>query len=146
MACARGALSEIATCWRRSQPAPPALPLRLPLRLQDAARQIEADARRLAAAGPGQATGLAADVAGSFASFRRDIACARAMTCAPGSTGAGDGLLWDSVVGALHRAGSRLPSLLAHHATVTDWPPATPGEHGGRAAPRPSPGQSVLQN
>ena len=127
IACARGALCEIATCWRRSLPALPGLPLRLPLRLQDAARQIEADARCLAAAEPGQTAGLAADVAVRFGSFRHDIASAQALTRVPGSTGAGDELLWNSVTDALHRAGSRLLSLLAFHAAVTDWPLATPG-------------------
>lgn len=134
IACARGALYEIATCWRRSLPTMPDLPLRLPLRLQDAARQIEADARFLAAAGPGHAAGLAADVAGRFDSFRHDIASAQALTRVPGSAGIGDELLWDSVADALNRAGSRLLSLLALNAAVTGWPLAT-------AASRPASGQ-----
>jgi len=117
IACIRGALSEIATCWRRSLPRLPGLPLRLPLQLHDTARQIEADAFCLADVNPGQAAGLATDMAARLASFQHDIAAARAMTHAPGSTGAGEQLLWDSVADARDRAGSRLPGLLVHQVT-----------------------------
>jgi hypothetical protein len=43
-----GALSEIATCWRRAWQSMPELPLDLPLRLHDATRQLAADMRELA--------------------------------------------------------------------------------------------------
>src|SRR6266849_4016730 len=93
LACTRGALSEIATCWRRSLSCSPGLPPGLPLHLEDAARAIEADIARLVEAGPNQSPGLAVDVAGRFAAFRQDIASARAMTGARDAADAGDSLL-----------------------------------------------------
>src|ERR1022692_34763 len=80
LARVRGALSEIATCWRRSLSCLPELPPRLPLQLEDTARAIQADVLRLVDAGPNQSAGLAVEVAGRFAAFRQDITSARAMT------------------------------------------------------------------
>jgi hypothetical protein len=120
LACADGALSEIATCWRRSMSCLPELPPRLPLQLQRSARRIEADARSLADAGQGQAPGQARDLAARFAEFRHDFACARAMTSPPGSADAGDALLWDSAGAALDRAGDRLLRLILDLVTVAD--------------------------
>jgi hypothetical protein len=117
LACVQGALSEIETCWRRSgQPAG-----RLLLRLRDAAREIEADARSLEAGGLGQPCGPLAEVAKRFHALRQGIAGARAMTCGPGAIGAGDHLLWESVEGAMDRAGSRLLCLIVHLVRVTGW-------------------------
>jgi hypothetical protein len=122
LACASGALSEIATCWRRSFWCLPELPSGLPLRLQDSARRIGADARSLADAG--QAPGPAAELAERFAEFRNDFDCARDMTRAPGSADAGDALLWDSADAALNRAGARLLHLILELATAGDPVPA----------------------
>jgi hypothetical protein len=134
LACAQEALAEIETCWRRSLPW---LPATLPLRLRDEARQIEADARSLAAGGPSQPSGPALEVAGRFAALRRDVAAARAMTCGPGTAEAGDDLMWDVAEGALRRAASCLLSLIVHRTPVTGWsldPAPSPGAPAGQAA------------
>jgi hypothetical protein len=112
LACARGALSEIATCWRRSLSRLPGLPMALPLQLEYAVRVIEADVARLVVAGPDQPPGLAVDVAERFAAFRRDIAAARAITAGPDAADAGDALLWESADRALRRAGTLLLRLI----------------------------------
>lgn len=116
LACAGGALSEIATCWRRSFACQPGLPPGLPLRLQDCARRIEAGARSLA--GPGQPPGPTADLTERFAEFRHDFDRARDLTRAPGSADAGDALLWDSADAALNRAGDRLRLLTIDQAVA----------------------------
>jgi hypothetical protein len=134
LACARGALSEIATCWRRSQSCQPGLPVALPLRLADAARAIEAHVARLVAAGPDQPPGLAVEVAGGFAAFRRDIAAARAMTGARDAADAGDALLWESADRALRRAGALLLRLILRLVTDTDWSPSDSDAPAGRPA------------
>ena len=55
LATVSGALSEIATTWRRALPCRPDLPLDLPQRLADMARRLAADIRSLGAAGtPGR--------------------------------------------------------------------------------------------
>jgi hypothetical protein len=134
LACARGALSEIATCWRRSRSCQPGLPMALPLQLEDAAHTIESDVARLVAAGPDQSPGLAMDVAGRFAAFRQDIAAARAMTGALGATDAGDALLWESADRALRRAGTLLLRLILQLVTDTDWSPTDSAAPAGRPA------------
>lgn len=133
LACVQGALSEIETCWRRSgQPAG-----RMVL-LREAARQIEADARSLEAGGPGQPCGPPAEVAKRFHALRQGIADARAMTCGPGTVGAGDNLLWESAEEAMDRAGICLLCLIVHLVRVTGWSlDSTQG-------PGASPGQAVL--
>jgi len=142
LACADGALSEIATCWRRSLSRLPGLPPGLPLRLQDSARRIEADARSLAGAARGQAPGPALDLAERFAEFRREVACARTMTDRPGGAEAGDALavgdalLWDTADAALDRAGDRLLHLLVDIVTPADSPSGPPTAPGSR--PRPT--------
>jgi hypothetical protein len=45
LATVSGTLEEISTTWRRAWLTRPELPLRLPLRLQDTARQLTADIR-----------------------------------------------------------------------------------------------------
>jgi uncharacterized protein YfiM (DUF2279 family) len=120
LACCSGALSEIATCWRRSQSLLPDLPPGLPLQLQDSARRMGADARSLAGAGPGAVPGPAADLAQRFAAFRQDFACARDMTRhAWTSRHAGDALLWDSADAALNSAGNHV-RLIIEQGRVTD--------------------------
>jgi hypothetical protein len=134
MDCARGALSEIATCWRRSQSRLPGLPPGLPLHLEDAARALEADVVLLVDAGPDQSPALAMDVAGRFAAFRQDIASARDMTGARPGADAGDALLWESADRALRRAGSRLLCLIVQLVKDADWSPTGSPAPAGRAA------------
>lgn len=133
LARVRGALSEIATCWRRSPSRLPELPLGLPLQLEDAARSIEADVARFVAAGPDQSPDLAVEVTGRFAAFRREIAVSRAMTRGPDAACAGDALLWESADDALRRAGSRLLCLILLLVTDTDCSPADAPAPAGRA-------------
>ncbi len=111
LAAADGALSEIATCWRRAAPVMPALPVGLPVRLQEAARLLEADARKLAGAEPAQRAGLAREVSARVAELRRGVASARSRTQGPGADATGDAELWDSVTAALGRADGQLHGL-----------------------------------
>ncbi len=122
LACCSGALSEIATCWRRSQSLLPELPPGLPLQLQDSASRMGADARSLAGPVAGELTEPGADptdLAERFAAFRQDFACARDLT-RPDWTSrhAGDALLWDSADEALNRAGRHLRAILAQATPV----------------------------
>ena len=113
LACCSGALSEIATCWRRSQSVLE-LPPGLPLQLRDSASRIGADARSLAGKSTAQVPGPAADLAERFAAFRQDFACARDLTRpAWTSRHAGDALLWATADEALNRAGNHLRVILA---------------------------------
>ena len=57
LATVSGALSEIATTWRRALPCRPDLPLDLPQRLADMARRLAADIRSLGAPGAPGAPG-----------------------------------------------------------------------------------------
>lgn len=100
-----GTLSEIATVWRRGWQDRPQLPLSLPVRLQDTARQLATDARCLGDAELARAS----RVAGQIAALSADAAAARAVTCGPGSPGIGDALLWESLTAALDRASARIP-------------------------------------
>ncbi len=109
LACVSGTLIEIATTWRRAWQDMPQLPLGLPLRLQDAARQLAAAARPLGDDGPGWVPGQAEILAGQLSALCAQAAAARAITCGPGGPGIGDALLWDSVSAALDRAAARLP-------------------------------------
>jgi hypothetical protein len=95
-----GVLSEIATVWRRAQTYLPDLPPGIPVRLQDAARQLTAGVRSLAAAGPGQPSDLALRAAGELFALKDDIASARAKTNGPGIPDLGDARLWESLSAA----------------------------------------------
>lgn len=106
---ASGMFSEIATVWRRGWQDMPQLPPGLPVRLQDTARQLAADARSLGEAGPARAPIRAARLAARLAVLSADSAAARALTCGPGSPGIGDALLWQSITEALDRAAARVP-------------------------------------
>lgn len=106
-----GLLSEIATTWRRAWGSRPELPLDLPGRLQDTARQLAADIRELSSPGPGQGSEQARSVRARLSAFRDDIASAQAMTCGQGMLSAGDAALWEDLRAALDRAGTRLAGL-----------------------------------
>ena len=127
LATVSGALSEIATTWRRARPCRPDLPLDLPQRLADMARRLAADIRSLAAAGapgapgaPGQdrAPGLAREVSIRMAALSQGADYARAIT-AGGGADVGDASLWELLRPALRRTGRPLTtSLPANLASV----------------------------
>jgi len=89
LAAASGALSEIATTWRRD------LPLGLPQRLADTAQHLAANVQLLAATGYGKAPGMPTELAREMSALRDEIAAARAMTRGPGDPGVGDAGLWE---------------------------------------------------
>lgn len=111
LAVADGALSEIATCWRRAAQATPALPVELPVRLQEAARLLEVDARTLTGTDPARRAGLAREVSARVAELRRDVALARSRTQGANRPETGDAALWDRVTEALGRADGQLHSI-----------------------------------
>lgn len=104
-----GALSEIATTWRRARACRPDLPLALPQRLADTAGELAADARSLAEAGQEKTLCLPPSLAGRISKLREEVAAAHAVTCGPGASGVGDAQLWGSLSAALDRAAARLP-------------------------------------
>jgi hypothetical protein len=118
LATVSGALSEIATTWRRALPCRPDLPLDLPQRLADMARRLAADIRALAAAGapeaPGQdrAPDLAREVTIRMSALSQGADYARAIT-AGGAADVGDTPLWDLLRPALRRTGRTLTTSLA---------------------------------
>jgi hypothetical protein len=114
-----GTLSEIATVWRRAGPYLPGLPVILPERLHDAARELTAGIQALADAGPGQCPDPPLHAADRFRGLEQDIAAARAMTCGAGIADVGDRGLWQSLSGPLHRAGTRLTALRPHLITAS---------------------------
>jgi hypothetical protein len=147
LAVVSGALSEIATCWRRAQSSGRELPADRPLHLQDAVQQMEADVRSLAGGNPDQRADLALTVAGRFNMLRADIASAQSRSQVAGIHTAGDAELWNSAAEALRRAGTRLLTLVLAVSAVTNWsvnrtPPAGASkpwiliELGSQAAPR----------
>jgi hypothetical protein len=105
LATVSGALSEIATTWRRALPCRPDLPLDLPQRLADMARRLAADIRSLGAPGvpgtPGEerAPGLAREV-----SIR--------MSALSQGADVGDTPLWELLRPALRRTGRTLTTSL----------------------------------
>jgi hypothetical protein len=99
LATASGALSEIATTWRRAQAGRPDLPPGLPQRLADTAQHLAADAWLLT--GKDEAPGMPASLARQMSALRHDVAAARAMTHGPGDPGVGDAALWESIGPAL---------------------------------------------
>lgn len=107
LATVSGALSEIATTWRRARPCRPDLPLDLPQRLADMARRLAADIRSLAAPGaPGQ--DLAREVAIRMSALSQGADYARAITAGGGAADVGDTPLWELLRPALRRTGRTL--------------------------------------
>ena len=99
-----GTLSEIATVWRPALPYRPELPLTLPMRLQDSARQLAADILARTGTCPGQPTDLALPLTEQLSALKESIAGAQAMTCRPGLPKVGDDRLWESLDAALRQA------------------------------------------
>jgi hypothetical protein len=108
LATVSGALSEIATTWRRALPSRPDLPLDLPQRLADMARRLAADATSLAAAGQQPAPGLALSVATRISVLSEGADYARAITSDGRGVMVGDASLWEVLRPALRRTGRRL--------------------------------------
>lgn len=107
LATVSGALSEIATTWRRALPSRPDLPLALPQRLADMARRLAADATSLAAAGQQPAPGLALSVATRISALIEGADYARAITAGGSGMAVGDASLWETLRPALRRTGRR---------------------------------------
>jgi hypothetical protein len=127
LATVSGALSEIATTWRRALPCRPDLPLDLPQRLADMARRLAADIRSLGAARAGGAPGtaeapgapgrdrapdLAREVAIRMSALSQGADYARAITAGGGTAGVGDAPLWELLRPALRRTGRALTTSL----------------------------------
>jgi hypothetical protein len=118
LATVSGALSEIATTWRRALPCRPDLPLDLPQRLADMARRLAADIRSLGAAGapggPGQdrARDLAREVTIRMSALSQGADYARAITAGGGTADVGDAPLWELLRPALRRTGRMLRTSL----------------------------------
>lgn len=119
LATVSGALSEIATTWRRALPCRPDLPLDLPQRLADMARRLAADIRSLGAPGapgaPGEerAPGLAREVSIRMSALSQGADYARAITAGGGAADVGDTPLWELLRPALRRTGRTLTTSLA---------------------------------
>jgi len=109
LATVSGALSEIATTWRRALPCRPDLPLDLPQRLADMARRLAADIRPLAAPG---APGIAREVTIRMSALSQGADYARAITAGGGTAGVGDAPLWELLRPALRRTGRTLTTSL----------------------------------
>jgi hypothetical protein len=118
LATVSGALSEIATTWRRARPCRPDLPLDLPQRLADMARRLAADIRSLGAPGaPGtpaeeRAPGLAREVSIRVSALSQGADYARAITAGVGAADVGDTPLWELLRPALRRTGRTLTTSL----------------------------------
>jgi hypothetical protein len=108
LATVSGALSEIATTWRRAAPGRPDLPLGLPVQLAAMAEGLAADARSLAGTGSEPAPGLAASVLVRMSQLSEGTAYARSITSGRDATSIGDAPLWDLVRPALRRTGDCL--------------------------------------
>jgi hypothetical protein len=109
LATVSGALSEIATTWRRALPCRPDLPLDLPQRLADMARRLAADVRSLGAAG---APDLAREVTIRMSALSQGADYARAITAGGGTADVGDAPLWELLRPALRRTGRTLTTSL----------------------------------
>ena len=111
LATVSGALSEIATTWRRALPCRPDLPLDLPQRLADMARRLAADIRSLATPGTlGQ--DLAREVTIRMSALSQGADYARAITAGGGAADVGDASLWELLRPALRRTGRTLTTSL----------------------------------
>ena len=107
LATVSGALSEIATTWRRALPCRPDLPLDLPQRLADMARLLAADIRLLTASEE-PAPDLARKVSIRMSALSQGADYAQAITAAGGAADVGDAPLWEHLRPALRRTGRTL--------------------------------------
>jgi hypothetical protein len=139
LSCACGALREIGTVWRRGRHSRLELPLGVPVRLENAARELAASVQAVAAGGPGQPPDAAVLVAEQLSALRDGIASAQAITCGPGTPGIGDAGLWEQLNAAMDRAGKRLLRLILDRVAITDW-----SLTGAPGTGMPSPGQPRL--
>lgn len=114
LATVSGALSEIATTWRRAVACRPDLPIDLPQRLADMARRLAADIRSLAAAGGPGALGQegapdqARELTIRMSALSQGVDYARAITARGGTADVGDASLWELLRPALRRTGRTL--------------------------------------
>ena len=120
LATVYGTLSEITTVWRRAHQDWPQLPLRFPLQLQDATRQIAVSAQALVDAGPGQRPEMALSLARRLSALRNDISAAQALTRET-EISVGDAALWDHLGEPLRRAGDRILLLIVQLARIREW-------------------------
>ena len=116
LACVCGTLSEIMTAWRRAISWRPGLPLNSLAAIQDTTRQLAADIA--AACRAGQRGDPALSAAERFSALKEAIAGARAATCAPGTSEAGDRRLWELLYAAMQRAETRLAALALDRTTT----------------------------
>ena len=137
LATVYGTLSEITTVWRRAHQDWPQLPLRFPLQLQDATRQIAVSAQTLVDAGPGQAPEVALSLARRLSALRNDISAAQALTRET-EISLGDAALWDHLGEPLRRAGDGILLLIVQLAKIREW--SLSGPDGDLSKP----GQAVL--
>lgn len=119
LACISGTLGEIATVWRRARPYLPELPAVVPEQLAGAARQLASDIQSLAVADRLKPHAQAVSVVEQFLALRQGIASAQAMTCGDGVPDLGDARLWESLSGALRRAGRQIIELAPQPVTNT---------------------------
>jgi hypothetical protein len=112
-----GALSEIATVWRRAHQCRPDLPLALPLQLEATTHQL---ARLADDVGQDPANGpdLALLMTEQMSALERDIAAARAMTCGADIPPVGDAGLWERLGAAMQQARARVPRPIPHAVAV----------------------------
>jgi hypothetical protein len=113
-----GALSEIATVWRRAHQCRPDLPLALPLQLEAATHQL---ARIADDVGQDPANGpdLALLMTEQMSALERDVAAARAMTCGADIPPVGDAGLWELVGAAMDTVAIRSRS--SRRAWSSSW-------------------------
>ena len=112
LATVSGALSEIATTWRRARPCRPDLPLDLPQRLADLARRLAADITSLTASGE-RTPDLAREVSIRMSALSQGADYAQAITAGGGAAEVGDAPLWAHLRPALRRTGRTLTTSLA---------------------------------
>lgn len=99
-----GALSEVATVWRRLRRSEPDLPLGVPLRLEGSVRHLKQMIEDLRWAGAREWPALMLEVINQLAILDAGIAAASALTSSPGRPPAGDAGLWAYLHAAMNQA------------------------------------------
>jgi hypothetical protein len=121
-----GALSEVATVWRRARQSRTDLPLTLPLRLERSVRQLMEVTEVLRCSDPAQRPDAMLKIGEGIAALQRDFAAASAMTCGPGITPVGDAGLWGYLSAAVNQA--RLHALYLALQPTGNLHPASSGD------------------